>query len=158
MTLLAWSDALALDHPQMDTTHQEFVALVQAVERATTGPTEALLSIYDELVAHTVEHFAQEDRWMLATGFAPQNCHTSQHSQVLAVLREVGRLAREEGKPETIGQLLPELARWFEHHAQTVDAGLASHLDSMGFDVITGQAARQPETALSGCGSETCST
>jgi hemerythrin len=158
MSLLNWSDALTLQHPEMDLTHQEFVALLQGVEAALTGPTEALLASYDEMVAHTAEHFAREDRWMLATGFSPQNCHSGQHSQVLGVLREVGRLAREEGKPETIGHLLPELARWFEHHAQVVDAGLAQHLDSVGFDVATGQVVRPPQAELSGCGSATCSS
>jgi hemerythrin len=158
MSLLVWSDALALQHPQMDLTHQEFVDLLHTTETALAGPTPALLAAYDEMVAHTVEHFAREDRWMLTTGFAPENCHSRQHSQVLGVLREVGRLAREEHKPETIGQLLPELARWFEHHAQVVDAGLAQHLASVGFDVGSGQVARPPEAALSGCGSATCST
>lgn len=157
MSILAWSDALTVQHPQMDATHQEFVDHVQAVEAALAGPSEVLLQHYDALIDHTVEHFGQEDRWMEATGFAPENCHSGQHRQVLAVLREVGRLARDEGRLEFIGQLLPELARWFEHHAQVVDAGLAQHLESVGFDTATGHVARPPETVLSGCGSLACS-
>jgi hemerythrin len=156
MTLLAWSDSLAVQHAQMDTTHQEFVQLIQQVEAALGGPAEALLRCYDEMSAHTVEHFAQEDRWMVATGFAAENCHSMQHRQVLAVLKEVGRLARDEGKLEFIGQLLPELARWFEHHAQVVDAGLAQHLQSVGFDTQSGHIERPPETAIAGCGSLSC--
>lgn len=157
MPTLAWSDALAVQHAQMDATHQEFVEHVQAVEAALDGAAEPLLQRYDALVEHTVGHFGQEDRWMLATGFAPENCHSTQHRQVLEVMREVGRLARDEARLETIGQLLPELARWFEQHAQGPDAGLAQHLKDVGFDVATGRAAAPPETVLSGCGSLACS-
>lgn len=157
MPLLTWSDALAVQHAAMDTTHQEFVEHVQSVEAALGGPANVLLQRYDALIEHTVEHFGQEDRWMVATGFAPENCHTSQHRHVLAVLREVGRLVREEGRVDTVGELLPELARWFEHHAQVVDAGLAQHLAEVGFDTVTGRVERPPQTTLNGCGSLACS-
>lgn len=156
MPLLAWSDALALQHAEMDRTHQEFVQLIEQVEAALDGPAALLLQRYDAMEAHTVAHFGQEDRWMIATGFATENCHSMQHRQVLAVLKEVGRLARDEGKLEFIGQLLPELARWFEHHAQVVDAGLAQHLQSVGFDTQSGHIERPPETAIAGCGSLAC--
>ena len=156
MPLLAWSDALAVQHDQMDTTHQEFVQLMQAVEGAVGGPAAPLLRCYDAMLAHTVDHFAQEDRWMIATGFAAENCHSMQHRQVLAVLKEVGRLAHDEGKVETIGPLLPELARWFEQHAQVVDAGLAQHIEHVGFDTRSGHIARPPQTVSSGCGSLAC--
>ena len=68
MAALQWSEELALDLPQMDHTHQEFVALLQAVESADDA---ALIGAWEDLVAHTDAHFAQEDRWMQATRFAP---------------------------------------------------------------------------------------
>jgi len=157
MPTLAWSDALAVQHAEMDATHQAFVEHLQAVEAVLGGAAEPLLRRYDALVEHTVEHFGQEDRWMLATGFAPENCHSTQHRQVFEVLREVGRLARHEGRLETIGQLLPELARWFEQHAQGPDAGLAQHLKDVGFEVATGRVAAPPPTELSGCSALACS-
>jgi len=165
MSTLTWTDELALQHPQMDATHEEFVDLLAAAEAALAGPEDALLAAFDALVEHTVGHFGQEDRWMAASGFAPENCHAFQHQAVLGVMQECARRARgentENGQPdfEPLRLAVGELAIWFPQHAQQMDAALAQHLDSVGFDPATGQCARPLETAdaISGCGGSSCS-
>ena len=156
MPALTWSEALSLQMPVMDRTHVEFVDLLAAVEGS---EDTALVTRWAALVAHTTEHFGQEDAWMAATGFAPENCHATQHKVVLQVLRE-GLKAGEAGQLAVIRQMAGELALWFPHHAQTMDASLALHMKSMGYDPETGQVARpeqMPEQAISGCGGA-CST
>ena len=148
---LTWSDALSLQMPVMDRTHVEFVDLLAAVD---SSDDTALVARWAALVAHTVEHFGQEDAWMAATGFAPEHCHATQHKVVLQVLRE-GLKAGEAGQLAVIRQMASELALWFPHHAQTMDASLALHMKSMGYDPETGQLARPeqlPAQAISGCG------
>jgi len=160
MTALLWTETLALQQPRMDTTHREFVALLSELEAALPGSIEGIDASLARLVEHTVEHFAQEERWMQTLGFSAQNCHAFQHAHVLQVLREVLRLQREEGDLETVRQLVAELAKWFPTHAQTMDAGLALTMAEQGFDPETGQLARAPaaQTApLTGCGSLSCS-
>lgn len=159
MPSLSWSDELALAHPQMDATHQEFVELLAAAETALAGSAEDGLAAYEALVEHTEQHFGQEDRWMAATGFARENCHGFQHAQVLQLMREVGRLAREQQDFGPLGRVLPELAAWFPAHAQTMDAALASHLDQLGFDPHTGECTRATVAAgaITGCGGASCS-
>jgi hemerythrin len=158
MPTLTWTDDLALAHPQMDATHEEFVALLGAAESALAHPQEAALAAYETLVAHTVGHFEQEDRWMAATGFAPENCHTFQHAQVLGLMREVARMAREEGDFGPLERVLPELANWFRAHAQSMDAALVSHLQQIGYDAATGAIARPPAAqGMTGCGGASCS-
>jgi hemerythrin-like metal-binding protein len=153
MPALTWSAELALDHPQMDATHQDFVALLGAAQDALAESPERGLTAYEALVAHTVAHFGLEDRWMAATGFASGNCHGFHHAQVLQLMHEVARLAREQGDFGPLGRVLPELAAWFPVHAQTMDAALASHLDQLGFDPETGRCARPtPARPVSGCG------
>lgn len=159
MTLLAWTAELANQHPQMDATHQEFVVLLNELEAARVAQADDVIARYDALVEHTIEHFAQEDRWMAATGFTPENCHSNQHKQVLDLLREVRRRVVDEGQDELIPRLLPELATWFEQHAQSMDAALIFHMGEVGYDATSGQIERpiQPEAAISGCGGSTCS-
>ena len=97
---------------------------------------------------------------MQATGFAPENCHSTQHKVVLQVLREGARKGRDDGDLAVIRQMAHELTLWFPHHAQTMDAGLALHLKSVGYDPATGQLASPdalPTGALTGCGSGSCS-
>lgn len=137
--------------PVMDRTHEEFVDLLGRVQQAEDAD---LLLRWQELVDHTQAHFDQEDRWMLATGFAPGSCHITQHAVVLKVLRE-GLEAGRQGQLEPIRQMAHELTIWFPHHAQTMDAGLALHLKSVGHDAGTGEVSRPealPQEMISGCG------
>ncbi|OYU98865.1 MAG: hemerythrin [Burkholderiales bacterium PBB5] len=161
MTALAWSPELTLNHPQMDHTHEEFVELLGAAATALPGPEPELLAAFETLVAHTIEHFGQEDRWMAATGFAPENCHAFQHQAVLQVMRECARQAREPSIAdfEPLRVAVGELAIWFPQHAQQMDAALAQHLAAVGFDAATGTL-REPALAgaepISGCGGGSC--
>ena len=83
MPVLEWSEALALDLPQMDDTHREFVDLLAAVDAADDA---TLLPAWRLLIEHTEVHFGQEDRWMRETRFASGNCHSVQHQVVLLSL------------------------------------------------------------------------
>jgi hemerythrin-like metal-binding protein len=157
MTALTWNESLALNNAQMDRTHEEFVGLLAAAAAALPGPDADLLQAFDLLTLHTVEHFAQEDRWMAATGFAPANCHAYQHQAVLAVMQECVKRAREGGDFEPLRLAVDELAAWFPQHAQSMDAALAQHLQGIGFDPASGQCAHAaPAQALTGCGGSRC--
>jgi len=160
MPTLIWSDALALSHPEMDSTHQEFVALLAATEAAVRQSPQAGLAPYKALVEHTIAHFGQEDRWMLATGFAPSNCHSFQHAQVLALMQEVTGLAEQLQDYGPLQRVLPELGSWFVAHARSMDAALAEHLKQCGFEPSTGRqrvALAGDAEALTGCGGKACS-
>ena len=161
MSLLSWNESLALQHPQMDHTHEAFVALLGAAEAALVGPEATLLARFEALVDHTVEHFAQEERWMAATGFAPVNCHAAQHQAVLGVMVGCARRAGSAGgddEPtdfEPLRMAVGELAAWFPQHAQMMDAALVEHLAAVGFDPATGECQTPipaDARAISGCG------
>ncbi len=152
---LQWSEALSLAMPLMDTTHQEFVELLaQVVE----SPDDTLLSHWATLIHHTDAHFGQEDRWMVDTGFAAENCHSTQHKIILEVMREGGKRGLT-GELDVVRQMAYELGLWFPQHAQAMDASLALHLRSAGYDPITGaitQPTAVPAEKIHGCGGSTC--
>ncbi len=157
MAVLQWSNTFVLGMPVMDDTHQEFVQLLAQVVQASDS---ALLPLWQELVSHTDEHFAREDRWMLDTGFAANNCHTSQHQTVLKVMRE-GSKRGLAGNLAVVRQMAEELGVWFPQHAEAMDAALAEHLHSVGYDHHTGQVLHPealPSAAIEGCHGESCST
>ena len=157
MTTLTWSDALALDLPIMDETHQEFVELLAQVDRA-SGAT--LLPAWEALVAHTEDHFGREDEWMVATGFASANCHSMQHRAVLGAMREGLAAGRDTAKQHAlIREMAGALGPWFVQHAQTMDAALALHLRGVGYDAETGEVHAPdalPQNLITSCGSSTC--
>jgi hemerythrin len=149
MPALAWTDSLALAQPTMDRTHVEFVELLAAARTPLVGGDRAAgLAAFEQLLAHTVEHFGQEDRWMAAMGFAMPNCHTQQHELVLQLMHEVLRLVREEDRWDAIEVLADELGAWFPQHAGSLDAGLAATMKELGFDPEAAPAAAaEPATA-----------
>ena len=155
MGSLQWSEALALGLAEMDTTHQEFVDLLAKVQ---SSPPDTLEVNWRALIEHTQLHFGQEDHWMRSTGFSSANCHSTQHKVVLDVMRE-GLQQPSPTRDETLRLMASELAAWFPAHAQTMDAALALHLRSVGYDPSTGvlqMPQALPGERIAGCGSSQC--
>lgn len=155
-TGLDWNPQLQTGDDRMDDTHEEFVEMLNQL---LATPQDQQLPLYREFVAHTVEHFAQEERWMVATGFAPDNCHASHHATILETLNAVVE-HYEQGDTEIIIRLAEALVEWFPQHAASMDAGLALHMKDVGFDSKTETLAdpdRVRPATMSGCGSVSCS-
>lgn len=152
MGAITWSNDYELGLAPMDDTHREFVELVNGMIDCADVDLVAGL---DRLIEHTVEHFAQEDRWMRESGFPPEHCHTTEHERVMAVLQDV-RNRTLEGDVALGRTLLRELAPWFDNHAQTMDAALAWHIQTTGYRATAGAGTprREPELvgAHEGCG------
>ena len=96
---------------------------------------------------------------MVATGFAPDNCHAGHHATILETLHAVVEHYENDDK-EIINRLAEALVEWFPQHAASMDAGLALHMKEVGFDSKT-ETLADPSTVrpatMSGCGSVSCS-
>lgn len=128
--ILEWSPQHELGVPRMDATHREFVDCVNALHDA---PDVEMLAALDALLAHTVEHFEQENRWMSELAFPPAHCHLPEHEGILQITREVRELI-VEGKYEIGRVLANELAPWFVNHAATMDNMLAAFIQARGYN------------------------
>lgn len=153
---LTWTDQLSTGDGRMDDTHQEFVDMLNEI---LATPQDQQMPLYQRFLDHTVEHFAQEERWMVAVGFEAENCHASHHATILETMRAVVE-HYEQGDTEIITRLAEALAEWFPQHAASMDAGLALHMKEVGFDSRTetlADPARVKPATMSGCGSVSCS-
>lgn len=152
---LQWNERLQTGDARMDDTHEEFVDMLNQL---LATPPDQQLPLYRQFVEHTQAHFAQEERWMLATGFTADNCHASHHATILETLDAVIEHF-EQGDTEIINRLAEALVEWFPQHTASMDAGLALHLKDVGFDSRTETLADpskvRPAT-MSGCGSVSC--
>ena len=150
MTTLQWSQDLELGLDYMDDTHREFVDLLA---QAAQAPDEQLLQAWQDVIAHTEDHFGREDKWMQDAAFPPGGCHTTEHDSILAVMRE-GAKRGAAGNLGLVRQLAGELGVWFAGHAQSMDTALALFLKDVGYDEATGQVAKpyvHPESTLPQC-------
>ncbi|MBC3878678.1 MULTISPECIES: hemerythrin domain-containing protein [unclassified Undibacterium] len=130
-----WSDRLNLSYAPMDDIHHEFVELCAALSE---NNPDTFIQRLDALIAHSIEHFEQENRWMEETAFPPAGCHRQEHEAVLEVMREVRRRVEEEGDNELAARLAEELPHWFEHHVDTMDNMLARFMANLTADSISG--------------------
>lgn len=136
MSTLLWTRQLENGLEKMDATHREFVDHYNKVAEALKGDRDAFVAAYDAFVEHTEAHFAQENRWMEAVNFPA--CHRGEHERVLAVLRDI-RKRVASGDMFLARRLVDELPQWFDGHTNGMDAALAFHLQSVGYDVDTGE-------------------
>jgi hemerythrin len=155
-TLMSWTDSLRTGDARMDETHKEFVDMINQI---LATPEDQQLPVYKAFLSHTAEHFAQEERWMLATGFSADNCHAEHHATILETMRVV-EAHYLDSDPTIITRMAEALAEWFPGHANSMDAGLAAHLKSVGFDSETETLADPSaikNVTMSGCSSVSCS-
>jgi hemerythrin len=120
---------LTLNHPAIDTLHEEMTTLLEA---AIAAPDSTLLNALTGLQRHCEHHFAQEESLMTDQHFAGYNEHRHEHQQLLAefnsmvnaVTRGRHRLARA-----WLNERLPE---WFHLHVANLDGLLVSFLNCIG--------------------------
>lgn len=143
---MEWNDDLKQGLAPMDSTHEEFVEDYNALAAA---EPDQFLSCLDVFIAHTIAHFEQENRWMEKLNFP--GCHRAEHDRVLAVLGQV-RQAYAKGDLFLGKQLVEELPVWFESHVNGMDAALAFHIATIGFDTESGEVHNPDAQAGSGCG------
>ena len=139
MAAMEMTEKLTLGLGPMDQTHVEFV---DAYNRLLNVTGAELLATMDDFIAHNVEHFDQENRWMAQIGFP--NYHKTEHDRVLAVCRDV-RKRMERGDVALGRQLIQELPLWFDNHVATMDAALASYIQSIDYDTETGEIRNPPK-------------
>jgi len=108
----------------MDDLHREFRDLLVALACPDGGDHGATLLALHE---HLLHHCAAEERWMKGIDFPSWACHRQEHEMLLEVVSEVRRRF-DAGDLEIVRQLAAELPRWFEIHANTMDAALGHHL------------------------------
>jgi hemerythrin-like metal-binding protein len=125
----ALSPDLQLGEPMTDAMHAEFVELL---DEAACAADEALVAALDAWIAHTRQHFAQEEAWMEEMDFGPRHCHAGQHRHVLYAAGEVRRQIAEEGRFAIGRQRVSELREWFAGHVRTMDSMMVESLRECG--------------------------
>ncbi|WP_043007794.1 bacteriohemerythrin [Comamonas testosteroni] len=126
---LVWGDHLLMGNGPMDELHEEFVQLAGQLECAGDEQLPALLQAME---SHLQHHFAEEDQWMLSTGFPPRDCHIDEHAAVLKSVAEV-RVKLAEGNVALCRDLTRALVDWFPGHATHLDSALAHWLSKQRF-------------------------
>ncbi|WP_439590087.1 bacteriohemerythrin [Hydrogenophaga sp.] len=120
-----WDEDFLVGHGEMDDTHREFVACVDALLCTTDAQQGVALEAFAE---HAVRHFREEDDAMRESEYGSAGCHVDEHTAVLKSLDEV-RAALAQGRHDVVRSFALALADWFPRHAEVMDLGLARWLN-----------------------------
>jgi len=126
MALIDWaSGRYRLGNEGMDATHEEFVALVNALGEA---DTPSFAELFQSLLEHTADHFMREETLMHDSGFPSLGEHRDDHRRVLAELRQLAQRVAAGRTTLARSYVRERLPDWFALHAATMDSALAAHL------------------------------
>lgn len=126
MPLIDWaSGRYRLGNEQMDSTHEEFVALVNALGEADSA---RFATLFQNLLEHTSDHFMREESLMEESAFPSLGEHRDDHRRVLAELRQLAQRVAAGRTTLARSYVQDRLPDWFALHAATMDSALAAHL------------------------------
>lgn len=121
-------DKYTLDIAEMDDQHQRLVALMnQLAKRDESGASkEELLTLLQQLGNFTVQHFREEEAYMLQMGYPQLDTHKKIHRELVGKLREHVQ-EFQSGSGRLGQQLLGFLKFWLSAHIKGIDRQYAQH-------------------------------
>lgn len=109
----------------IDIAHREFLALCAQLARA---KGVAFAQGFEQLSAHTRDHFAREEALMQSSAFPASAEHTADHQRVLGELERFGLRIASGSTTLARAWIRDHLPNWFELHVRSMDSALAAHL------------------------------
>ena len=118
-----------MDCPQvpldfMNRDHKEFIAQRDKLLGLlySYAPVDVLDSALDELLEHTRQHFAEEDRQMIEKRFPPYLAHKTEHERALGYMATHIAAWKQCRETEVLTVWLRDaLADWLIDHINTMD-------------------------------------
>jgi hemerythrin len=126
---VAWKDGFAIGDPLIDTQHQEFFSIINAMAAALEGEhaRETVMGHYHIFVAHLVQHFRDEEALMERVGFTDLDTHNAEHAALLASVSAMEDQVAA-GEPLDLRLAIKRLFIALVEHLVTEDIHLKHHL------------------------------
>lgn len=130
MALITWTAAqYGTDVGFADQEHQTLFGLLNKLyDEATGGAARATIGAsLDALIAYVVDHFAHEEKEMIAKGFGGYDRHKAEHEALIGICAGLQKKfhAGEAEVTEEVGQMVKS---WLDSHIPTYDMAYSSAL------------------------------
>ncbi len=125
MTSNLKTPVVSVGYEPIDLDHVEFSSLIEQLERV---DNVGFPTLFDQLLAHTEQHFAQENELMENSQFPALQEHKGEHVRVIGEFRQF-KLRVDKGLVAFGRSFLRDrVVPWFKLHITTMDSALVSHL------------------------------
>lgn len=131
MALITWTEA---EHGTkvgfIDTEHKELFDLLNKVYDDATGGAERVQvgNSLDALITFVVNHFAHEEKEMIAANYNGYDAHKEEHTKLLDVCGGL-QTAFHAGEAEVTVEVGNMVKDWLDSHIPTFDAATATALN-----------------------------
>lgn len=122
---------LSLGDKSVDSTHREFVSLV---EQAASAQPEKLAPALQNLVEHTREHFQEEESRMQSVNHRLLSEHRAEHQRILGDMERFCQRAEKGRGAMARAWVADNLMEWFTAHARTMDSAMVADLSPRKLD------------------------
>lgn len=130
MALITWTAAqFGTNVGFADQEHQTLFGLLNKLYDEATGgaPRATIGASLDALIAYVVDHFAHEEKEMLAKGFGGYDRHKAEHEALIGICADLQKKfhAGQAEVTEEVGQMVKS---WLDSHIPTFDKAYAEVL------------------------------
>jgi len=133
MASITWKPVMSVKIKQFDDQHKRLVGLVNELNDAMKAGkgTEVLGTVLRSLIIYTVEHFADEERLMVAHDYPDRIAHTSEHERLVRQVQDLQQKF-DSGQPIQTFDVMMFLKDWLMNHIQVDDKKYGVYLVSRG--------------------------
>lgn len=117
---------ISLDSPEIDSVHQEFVVHLQ---RLIDSDNTHFIENFEKVIAHTKEHFANEERLLELHQVSSKREHIDEHTHILAEMDYFLEKAKNKKLVFAKAYAKERLPQWLYQHTISMDADLARVLN-----------------------------
>lgn len=88
---IEWSESLSMGNEKIDADHQEFISLVNELNRAIAGrhSKEDIEAILKRILTHSITHFANEEKLFAQMKYPKTQEHIHIHARLIITLNKI---------------------------------------------------------------------
>lgn len=138
MAGIVWKDEYSVGVAEIDSDHKHLVDLINQLEEAREHNRERgqIITILDELIAYTVEHFNREEIVMQRTNYPGFALHKSRHDYLKKKVSDFYRSYVNEEVKEVSADVMRFLYNWLVYHILNDDKACGAFLNFNGYQSI----------------------
>ncbi|TAL46062.1 MAG: bacteriohemerythrin [Methylovulum sp.] len=133
MSLITWSDQLAVGIEEIDQQHQKLVQLINGLHNHMLAgdASEIMAKVLDRVIQYTGFHFETEEQLMLRYDYPNSETHKHEHSDLVNTAVTLQQKLHS-GNAHITMETMHFLQDWLQHHILGSDKMLADFLKTKG--------------------------
>ena len=133
MSLITWSDRLAVGIEEIDQQHQKLVQLINGLHaHMVAGDASDIMNkVLDRVIEYTGFHFDTEEQLMAKYDYPHSATHKNEHSKLVNTAVSLQEKLKS-GNAHITMETMHFLQEWLQHHILESDKLFATYLKSKG--------------------------